>query len=675
MYSHLHDKWGMRSFWSYRDVTMPSRIKKGVLNMNSIHVFTKRFPAAILLAFIVFAPLPLFAQQVSSSLAISSLMLSGPIGLIRPPKTLTDPQATSESKSLMSFLVDYYGQQVLSGQQDLSEINYIYSVTGKEPAIGTFDLMDYSPSRIAHGANPTGLSESYINWANSGGGMVGLCWHWNAPTDLIDEPNKEWWRGFYTYATTFDIQAVLADPCGEKYQLVIRDLDAIAVQLTKFRDANLPVLWRPLHEASGGWFWWGAKGPGPFIQLWQLMHDRFVNYHGLHNLIWVYTVGDPAWYPGNAYVDIVGMDIYPSDPNSSMVGYWLDTQSHFEGVKLVALSESGILPNPDKIRADKVWWSWFSVWAGSFIEDVNQSFLNSVYHDEDIITLDELIDWKHYPVEGGAPVVSITQPAEGAKFTEGADITISANAFDPCGAVTKVEFYQDDVKLGEDTNSPYSFTWHNVPEGHYVLSAVATDNSGLRSDSQDVNITVGNPFPPRIVRYEAENAISDGPTFSTSYPGYSGTGSRYFNSSSGTGINFTVTCGKAGSYPLTIRYLIPSGWGDKTNTVLVNGQEIWSPVFTNTNSTWSNFAFGNISLNAGSNTVRIQHNWGWFYVDYIEIELPFCCFNFGDFADFGKQWRRSDCGAINNWCSGFDTDRNGSVLLDDLKDFAQSWLE
>jgi len=637
------------------------------------YVLARRFLAATLLAFIVFTPLTVWAQQVSSSLAISNLMMSGPIGLVRPPKTLTDPNATSETKSLMSFLVDYYGMQVLSGQQDLGEINYIYSVTGKQPAVGTFDLMEYSPSRIEHGANPTGLSESYINWANTGGGMVGLCWHWNAPTDLIDQPGAEWWRGFYTFATTFDIQAVLADPCGTKYQLVIRDIDAIAVQLKKFQDANLPVLWRPLHEASGGWFWWGAKGSGPFIELWRLMYDRLVNYHGLHNLIWVYTVGDAAWYPGDNYVDIVSMDIYPSDPNSSLVGYWLDTQSRHEGVKLVTLSESGILPDPNKIRADKVWWSWFSVWGGDYIHNPSPSFLNAVYHDTDIITLDELIDWKHYPVTGGAPIVSITQPAEGERFIFGDNIAISADSSDPCGTVTKVEFYKNDVKLGEDANAPYSFTWTNATPGQYLLRAVATDNNGLRSDSQEVDITVGIPLPAKIVRYEAENAVSDGPTLSTSFPPYSGTGSRYFNAAAPTGINFTVTSSKAGSYPLTIRYLIPSTWGSKTNTVIVNGAEIWSPAFPNTNSTWSDFVFGNISLNAGSNTVRIQHNWGWFYVDYIEIEFPRAG-DFKDFADFAQQWKHTNCGPANNWCSGFDFSQDGSVLLDDMESFAESWL-
>ena len=643
--------------------------------MNSIHVLAKRFQAALLLAFFFFTTLPVSAMQVSSSLTISSLMLSGPIGLVRPPKTLTDPNATSEAKSLMSYLVDYYGQQVLSGQYHMPDMNYVHSVTGKWPAVGALDLMDYSPSRIAYGYYPTGMVESYINWANSGGGILSSSWHWNAPTDLIDQPGAEWWRGFYTIATTFDINAVLADPCGTRYQLLISDMDAIAVELKKFQDANLPLLWRPLHEASGGWFWWGAKGPGPFIQLWRLMHDRFVNYHHLHNLIWVYTVCDPAWYPGNAYVDIGGMDLYPSDPNSSMVGFWDDSQSHFEGTKLVALSESGILPDPNKIRADKVWWSWFSVWAGSFIEDVNQNFMRSVYNDADIITLDELIDWKHYPVTGGAPIVSITQPAEGTGFTFGDNITISADACDPCGAVTKVEFYKNDVKLGEDANAPYTFSWLNAPTGQYVLRAVATDNNGLRSDSQEVNITVGTPLPTKIVRYEAENAVTEvnGPTFRTDFPGYSGTGSMVFNGAYQTGITFTVFAGKAGSCPLTIRYLIPSGWGDKTNTVLVNGSEIWSPVFTNTNSVWTDFDFGNISLNAGSNTVRIQHNWGWFYVDYIEIEFPRAG-NFKDFADFGQQWKHTNCGPANNWCSGFDFNRDGSVLIDDLKTFTKDWL-
>ncbi len=593
-----------------------------LLKTNSICVFAKPCLAVILLAFIFFTTPSVSAQYVGSSLTIGSFILSGTVGLIRPPKTLTDPNATDEAKSLMSFLVDYYGEKVLSGQQSLSDINYIESVTGKVPAIGVFDLMDYSPSRIEHGADPTGDVESYISWADSGGGIVSLSWHWNAPTDLIDEPGAEWWRGFYTFATTFDIAAVLADPGGAKYQLLIRDLDAIAAELQKFEDANLPVLWRPLHEASGGWFWWGAQGSGPFIELWQLMYDRYVNYHGLGNLIWVYTVGDASWYPGDSYVDIASMDIYPSNPESSMVWEWQDTQSRHEGVKLVALSESGILPDPDKIRADDVWWSWFSVWNGSFIRDVDQAFLTSVYNDEDIITLDELIDWKNHPVDSSPPTCSINWPLNSIKIRENSNMAIRANASDTDGTISKVEFFEGVNKLGQDTTSPFEYPWTNIPAGIYVLTAKATDSNDLITTSSEVTLVVGSTSMPEPVRYEAEDAASDRPSIRTNYPGYSGTGSRFFDGASGTGVDFTVTSSEAGSFPLTIRYLIPSGWGTKDNSVHVNSVLLGTPTFANTNSTWTDFDFGLVSLNSGSNTVRIQHNWGYMYVDYIELELP-----------------------------------------------------
>lgn len=570
---------------------------------DSIRVFRNRFTAAVLLTL----------------LYLTSSMVWG---LMRPPKTLTNPQATDEARSLVSFLVNNYGQKVLSGQQELVEIDYIYSVTGKKPAVGVFDLMDYSPSRIEHGANPTGQVESYISWANTGGGIVSLSWHWNAPTDLVDSEEWPWWRGFYTNGTTFDIEAVLADPDGERYQLLIRDLDAIAVELEKFQTAGLPVLWRPLHEASGGWFWWGAHGPGPFIELWQLMYDRYVNVHGLHNLIWVYTVGDADWYPGDAYVDIAGMDIYPDSPDTSMLWEWQQTQSRHEGVKLVALSESGIVPDPDRIRQDDVWWSWFSVWSGDFIHNTDTTFLNTVYHDADIITLDELIDWKNYPVDSSPPSCSLTWPQDNIRMRDNADITINADAADADGSIAKVEFFEGVTKLGEDTAAPFACTWTSVPAGIYRVWARAVDDDGLMTSSSKATLVAGSYYQHQWMCFEAEDAVSDGPHFSTNFPGYSGTGSMLFNSDEGTGIDFTVTAAQAGSYPLIIRYLIPSGSTDKPNRIFVNGVELGAPTFVITNSVWTDFDFGDVTLNAGPNTIRIQHFWGWMYVDYIELQLP-----------------------------------------------------
>jgi hypothetical protein len=89
-----------------------------------------------------------------------------------------------------------------------------------------------------------------------------------------------------------------------------------------------------------------------------------------------------------------------------------------------------------------------------------------------------------------APTTSITSPAANASYTTPVSITINASAADTDGTVAKVEFYQGTTKLGEDTSSPYSFVWSNVPAGSYALTSKATDNSGATGTSSVVSITV-----------------------------------------------------------------------------------------------------------------------------------------------------------------------------------------
>jgi mannan endo-1,4-beta-mannosidase len=313
----------------------------------------------------------------------------------KPPAALVDANAGDATKALFLYLVDNYGEKTLAGQQSLDDISYIYEKTGKSPAVGVFDLIDYSPSRIEHGADPSGQVESWIDWALDGGGIVSLSWHWNAPTDLINESGKEWWRGFYTNATTFDLSAALADTTSYRYKLLLRDIDAIAAQLRKFQQADVPVLWRPLHEAAGGWFWWGAKGAESYQKLWRLLFDRLMNVHELHNLVWVCTSNDFSWHPGNNVVDVIGLDIY-TDPSSAMSSEWEAAQAVFDGAKMVALSESGTMPDVEKNRSFGVRWSWFSIWSGHFIRDIDDALLQKTYHDPDVITLDELPAWREW---------------------------------------------------------------------------------------------------------------------------------------------------------------------------------------------------------------------------------------------------------------------------------------
>ena len=293
--------------------------------------------------------------------------------LPKPPATLVDPQATTQARALLSFLVAQYGRKTLSGQYEQSDTDFLRQTVQQTPAIRGGDLMDYSPSRLAHGSKPEGTSEKLIQAARDGQ-IITLSWHWNAPDQLrnasyTDASGKTieapWWRGFYSDATTFDLKAALADPQSNDYKLLLRDIDAIAVQLQKFSDARVPVLWRPLHEAEGTWFWWGASGPDSFKKLWRLMFERLTQKHGLHNLIWVYTAGNnPAWYPGDDVVDVVGADAYPSDASDPLSATWDDLSARFGGRKLLALTEFGHVPDVQKMRRFGVNWAYFVSWTG-----------------------------------------------------------------------------------------------------------------------------------------------------------------------------------------------------------------------------------------------------------------------------------------------------------------------
>lgn len=355
------------------------------------------------------------------------------------PGTLSDPRSTPSAKALFAYLRSQQGTKVLAGQhanpQDtLADIRYIMRNTGKEPALGSFDLIEYSPSRRQFGSNPTGYAEQFLGWAakDQGRGIVSLMWHWNAPADLINSATNPWWRGFYTDASTFNIETVMADTTSLRYGLLVRDIDSIATQLKKFQQANIPVLWRPLHEAPGAFFWWGAHGSTPYKALWRMLYRRLTIHHQLHNLIWVYsTTQNPPldWYPGDAYVDIAGPDLYLA-ASANMSGDWNGYQTQVGGRKLVALTETGNLPDPNTIRAYATWWSWFSVWSGDFIRQQPLDLLRRVYADADIITRDELPNWRAAALATAPPAVAPEalgvhpNPAHGATLT--ATLTVPA---------------------------------------------------------------------------------------------------------------------------------------------------------------------------------------------------------------------------------------------------------
>ena len=100
------------------------------------------------------------------------------------------------------------------------------------------------------------------------------------------------------------------------------------------------------------------------------------------------------------------------------------------------------------------------------------------------------------------PTVSLTAPTAGASFTAGSSITVSANAADSDGSVSKVEFFRGGTSLGIDTSAPYSVTWANASAGSHTFKAVATDNNNAVTSSATVSVTVtassNDTTPPSV---------------------------------------------------------------------------------------------------------------------------------------------------------------------------------
>lgn len=337
-------------------------------------------------------------------------VLSASVYEIEP--VLCDPDASPNAQKLMDYLCSIYGEQILSGQYcDTgpfgTENACIWKATGGTfPAVLGLDLIDASPSRVAHGTSSKAAEYALQYWQEYNG-IVTMCWHWNAPEDYL---TGVWYSGFYTEYTDISLARIMDGSDPEGLALLMADIDAIAAELQVLADADVPVLWRPLHEASGGWFWWGADGPEAYISLYRLLYETLTEDYGFHNLIWVWNGQDADWYPGDAYVDIIGEDLYPGERvYTSQADAFVRALQYTQEPKLVILSENGCLFDPDLAIRDGAMWGMFVTWGGEFVtdsglyNDVSERYTElemwqKVYAHEAVITRDELPDWEEYEV-------------------------------------------------------------------------------------------------------------------------------------------------------------------------------------------------------------------------------------------------------------------------------------
>jgi mannan endo-1,4-beta-mannosidase len=308
---------------------------------------------------------------------------------------LSNPNPSREAVALFDYLKDSYRKKTLTGQQEstwmtdgpLYELNFISKNTGgKAPAILGLDYLNHLDKNYVDG-----VTLRATDWYLKTGGIPTICWHWGAPTIG---------QGYDNSKKAFDINKALTEGTTENLAMM-KDLDLIAAELTKLRDKGVPVLWRPFHEFTGTWFWWGMGGSENFKKLWIKMYNYYTIDKGLNNLIWVlgYT-GEPnaSYYPGDQYVDIAGADTYVND-NGSLVTLYNRVEKIVGKNRPIALHENGPIPDPDKVVNDGANWSYFMTWHTSFVTDGKSNTpdsLNKVYNHEHYITKDELPNLPNY---------------------------------------------------------------------------------------------------------------------------------------------------------------------------------------------------------------------------------------------------------------------------------------
>lgn len=306
---------------------------------------------------------------------------------------------TIEAQEVYNFLQKTYEKKTISGMMaqvawNIDNSEQVYQWTGKFPALNCFDYIHLQSSAEGSWINYGDITPVLDWWRN--GGLVASMWHWNVP---VSKGSNE----FTTYMdqTSFNIDNAFTEGTWE-YQIVNADLEKIAGYLKLLRDARVPVIWRPLHEAAGGWFWWG-KNSESFKRLWIQMFDYFKD-QGLNNLIWVWTAetGDSDWYPGDEYVDVVGRDLYGKNAVECASQFKTITSEY--GSKMVALSECGAyIDTLNKLGLlSEQWdagarWLWFMPWYdndGASLSHADKNWWLDAMSQPYVISRDQLPSFK-----------------------------------------------------------------------------------------------------------------------------------------------------------------------------------------------------------------------------------------------------------------------------------------
>ena len=339
--------------------------------------------------------------------------------------------AGEAARKLLGFLSDSYGKYIITGQyaadDDNSELDLIYETTGKYPVI-----------RFSNFTVPRGtVDESFksvdacADWYRNGG-ISCVSWYWSSPSAKSSIRTDESDFNLSAAVTDTDIAMLSQEEVrglygegkiSEQTYSLILDIDNMAGQLTSLKNKGIPVLWRPLPEGSGDWYWWGASGPEAYKWLWQLLYTRLTDYFELDNLIWIWNGQSESTLVKKSTYDIAAADLYVNkakDYGDRFYEKFAAIQKAAGSDKLIAISECGSVPDIDSSFRDNSVWSFFGLWSGKYVEDENGGYseeftsrenLIRTYNSTGALTLDEYRRLTGMDKDGVSPEATVPTTA------------------------------------------------------------------------------------------------------------------------------------------------------------------------------------------------------------------------------------------------------------------------
>jgi len=299
-------------------------------------------------------------SYISINLLILFLILASSASGTNP----VDRKATPETKALFVNLKEIQESKILVGQHDATMYGHTWSgdenrsdmkdVCGSHPALIGFDfaLITNKPSTMTKNRSELLLSRMIETYNR--GGVVTMCWHtdnpFNGETAWVDT----------TKAVVNTVKELL--PGGKAHEVYKNKLKQIAemAKMTKGADGKLvPIIFRPFHEMEGGWFWWGRpyRTSDEFKTLWRFTVEFLRDSLQVHNFLYAFSTDCKFTtreqylidYPGDKYVDVLGMDDYwdfrPDGANNPLLaGKKIKIVSDLaqEKGKLAAMTETGL---------------------------------------------------------------------------------------------------------------------------------------------------------------------------------------------------------------------------------------------------------------------------------------------------------------------------------------------